>query len=558
MSVTCSSGTSSRCSRVPRYGNSLGVTVQCAVRWSTRWPVLRQVFAGRRCRRRRPRARASAAQLLLGAGVAEVVQGHGQPRSYVWKANPSRSTSLDRLANASSQPGRHGCVSPAHGVVHPGQVDPVHRGQRLAVDLRTADDEDLVPPRSSLSRAASARASSTESCIVDIRRRARPVGAAGSRPRSCGRAGRGPSRATMDSWVMPAGHHDVARRSARRNRFRSSGRCHGSCAVAADDVVLVGGDDQRDGPHGATGMPQAGVRVVVGELEVLGPEVVDVGDRPTGARSACTVGRRRGSRLEHDLDLVDLVGVDVRVGDGVVVRRGLEPGELLQHQGQRGVLHHVRRHADRDVAGALEHVQVQPSIEDSHVHPAVARRDRRPRRLARARGPGTAGSTARRSGCGRPAARGSAPPGAGTGRTPGPSLVGKSWNAPPYEPGPMSPGGRPRLAVFSGVAQASHQSQPNARSSSSVVAPLMNAHSSPIGLRQKPAMLRSVMTGKPLARSNRMVCCISVSAGGPCRVGTFSPCVEDARQQVPVLRVRPAPVERLIAHRSTSRSQPRP
>ena len=44
----------------------------------------------------------------------------------------------------------------------------------------------------------------------------------------------------------------------------------------------------------------------------------------------------------------------------------------------------------------------------------------------------------------------------------GPSLVGKSWNAPPYEPGPMSPGCRPRSAVFSSVAQASHQSQPNA------------------------------------------------------------------------------------------------
>ena len=57
----------------------------------------------------------------------------------------------------------------------------------------------------------------------------------------------------------------------------------------------------------------------------------------------------------------------------------------------------------------------------------------------------------------------------------------------------MSPGGRPRLLVFSSVAQASHQSQPNSSNSSSVVAPLMNAHSSPIGLRQKLLMLRSVI-----------------------------------------------------------------
>ncbi len=37
---------------------------------------------------------------------------------------------------------------------------------------------------------------------------------------------------------------------------------------------------------------------------------------------------------------------------------------------------------DRHVPGALEHVQVQPSVEDAHVHPAVARRDRGARRLA--------------------------------------------------------------------------------------------------------------------------------------------------------------------------------
>src|SRR3954452_24876405 len=87
----------------------------------------------------------------------------------------------------------------------------------------------------------------------------------------------------------------------------------------------------------------------------------------------------------------------------------------------------------------------------------------------------------------------------------------------------MSPGGSPRLAVFSGVTQGPHQSQPYPASSSTVVAPLMNAHSSPIGLRQNDRMLRSVITGNPLASSKRMVCCISVMAEGPCRVADFSP-----------------------------------
>ena len=57
---------------------------------------------------------------------------------------------------------------------------------------------------------------------------------------------------------------------------------------------------------------------------------------------------------------------------------------------------------------------------------------------------------------------------------------------------------------FSGVAQAPHQSQPNAASSSSVRAPLMNAHSSPIALPTKPRIERSVMTAAPCASGKRI------------------------------------------------------
>jgi len=61
----------------------------------------------------------------------------------------------------------------------------------------------------------------------------------------------------------------------------------------------------------------------------------------------------------------------------------------------------------------------------------------------------------------------------------------------------MLPGSMPFLIVFSGVAHGPHQSQPNSFSSSSVVAPMMKAHSSPIALAQKDQMSRSVMTGNP-------------------------------------------------------------
>ena len=61
------------------------------------------------------------------------------------------------------------------------------------------------------------------------------------------------------------------------------------------------------------------VRVVVGQLEVLGAEVVDVG-RPAGPpRSAAASAARRGSRASISLDRRQLVGVDVRVLDPVHV-----------------------------------------------------------------------------------------------------------------------------------------------------------------------------------------------------------------------------------------------
>src|SRR3984957_18351015 len=104
-----------------------------------------------------------------------------------------------------------------------------------------------------------------------------------------------------------------------------------------------------------------------------------------------------------------------------------------------------------------------------------------------------------------------------------PSGAGKEWKAPPYDPGPRPPGSMPFLSVFSGVAQGPHQSTPNSSNSFSVVAPLMNAHSSPMGLRQNDLMLRSVMTGNPWARGNVIVCCMTVSALTPCLVSVSIP-----------------------------------
>jgi hypothetical protein len=101
--------------------------------------------------------------------------------------------------------------------------------------------------------------------------------------------------------------------------------------------------------------------------------------------------------------------------------------------------------------------------------------------------------------------------------------VVKLRNAWPYDPGPRSPGSSPRGSHFSGVAHASHQSQPNARSSSSVRAPLMNAHSSPIAFPTNPLIERSVITAAPCAIGKRIEYPATASASSPCFVETLTP-----------------------------------
>ena len=110
----------------------------------------------------------------------------------------------------------------------------------------------------------------------------------------------------------------------------------------------------------------------------------------------------------------------------------------------------------------------------------------------------------------------------------------------------------PFLSVFSGVAHGPHQSTPNPSNSVSVVAPLMNAHSSPMGLRQNDLMLRSVMTGNPSASGNVIVCCITVSALTPCLVSRLDPGAEDVLEDPPVLRGSGALVIRQVLHSPTA------
>ena len=103
------------------------------------------------------------------------------------------------------------------------------------------------------------------------------------------------AEAVRQRLVRLAAHHDRVAARQLAEAAQVGGQVPGEVSVAADDAVAGVGDDAGD--HVSTGMPlMRGVRVVVGQLEVLGAEVVDVGDRACPASVSDSVGRRRGSR----------------------------------------------------------------------------------------------------------------------------------------------------------------------------------------------------------------------------------------------------------------------
>src|SRR5438309_608563 len=83
---------------------------------------------------------------------------------------------------------------------------------------------------------------------------------------------------------------------------------------------------------------------------------------------------RQAAWLTSDqlFSFIQLIGVYMCIRYGVVVSRRLEAGQVLQHQSQGSVLHHVGRHAYWSVARSLVHVQMQALVDYPNMHPAVA------------------------------------------------------------------------------------------------------------------------------------------------------------------------------------------
>ena len=110
------------------------------------------------------------------------------------------------------------------------------------------------------------------------------------------------------------------------------------------------------------------MRVVIGKREIFAAEGEDV---------VFGLGEREGRQsarlaIEHRPDGIDLVDIDVSVGEAVDVFICLGAGDMGNRQCQCGVLDEVLRQTDRHIAGTLDHVERELVLDDADMHPTVA------------------------------------------------------------------------------------------------------------------------------------------------------------------------------------------
>ena len=115
-----------------------------------------------------------------------------------------------------------------------------------------------------------------------------------------------------------------------------------------------------------------GVGIVVGEHEVL------VSERENVLHLGVEVHVRQRSGLagELQLHLLDMVGVDMRIAEGVDEVACAEIGYLRHHLQQKGIGGDVERHAEKDVRGALVELERQAPVRHVELEKRVAGRER--------------------------------------------------------------------------------------------------------------------------------------------------------------------------------------
>lgn len=122
-----------------------------------------------------------------------------------------------------------------------------------------------------------------------------------------------------------------------------------------------------------------GMRVVACDLKILKPEIKDRGDGagdPQGRQRAEVAGKL-GLHLFH------MVGIDMRVADGMDEIPGLIARDMGEHDEEEGVRGDVERHAKEHVGAALVKLQVQLAAQDADLPHRMAGRQRHLRHVGR-------------------------------------------------------------------------------------------------------------------------------------------------------------------------------
>src|ERR1041384_2958193 len=121
------------------------------------------------------------------------------------------------------------------------------------------------------------------------------------------------------------------------------------------------------------------VRVVVGQLEVLEFEIVDV------LHGGVELHRRQAAWLAGELKsrLLNVVGVKVQIAESVDELTGFQPGDLRDHEREQRVTGDIEGHPQKDIRAALVKLAAQFAFAHIKLEQRVARRQGHGINLAR-------------------------------------------------------------------------------------------------------------------------------------------------------------------------------
>ena len=154
-------------------------------------------------------------------------------------------------------------------------------------------------------------------------------------------------------------HNDDVAEGCAFKKFQVLGDVPGDAAIGSDDAVAGHGGYGDHGLNG-NGCFDCWVRVVAFEGEILEDKILE----------ACAGGieahPRQGAALAGELQagLLEVVGVEVEIAEGVNKRARLEPADLRNHDCEERIGGDIEGHAEEEVCAALVELATEFAILD--------------------------------------------------------------------------------------------------------------------------------------------------------------------------------------------------